>query len=288
VRSLRNDAAERIGEEAASPELQARAFGAVAAYVAVFMSDAVDSGDIHAVGNGVGALDGLPGLVLRDAELIFLSRMPADRGGIEKHFGALQRSEAGALRVPLIPADERAHAAECGISGAESEIAGREVVLFVVQGIVGDVHLAIDACDASVERDRHRGVVVESRSAPLKERCDDDNARLARNLSQRLSGRAGDGFRKIEEVKIFALAEILSAKQLGQTDDVCSETSSLPDVADRRLQVYVRVGAHAHLNQTHVVLSFVFHVTRETHQTRFRGDAARPTPRGGIGLSIFA
>ena len=45
---------------------------AVVLYVAVLVADAVDGSDEDAVGDGVGALDGLPGGILGFAELGFL------------------------------------------------------------------------------------------------------------------------------------------------------------------------------------------------------------------------
>ena len=107
-------------------------------------------GDIDAVGDGVGALDRLPGIVLRCAEFLFLCGVPADGGGIKEHFGALQRGQTRAFGIPLVPANQGADAAKRGIDGLESEIAGGEVVLLVVKRIVGDMHLAIDADDGAI------------------------------------------------------------------------------------------------------------------------------------------
>ena len=121
----------------------------------------------------MGALDGLPGIVLRRAELLLLRRMPADGGGIEEHLGALQRGKPRGLGIPLIPADERAHAAKGRIHGLKAQIAGRKVVLLVVERIVRDVHLAVDAGDGPIGIQRDRGVVVEPRRAALKERGDE-------------------------------------------------------------------------------------------------------------------
>ena len=90
VRGLGNDAAERVGKKRSAPELDALTFSAVAANIAVFVADAVDRTDIHSVGNGMGALDGLPGAILRLAKLGFFRWMPADRGRIEQNAGALQ------------------------------------------------------------------------------------------------------------------------------------------------------------------------------------------------------
>ena len=126
--------------------------GAVAAHIAVLVPDAVHAGHIDAVGDGVRALDGLPRIVLRRAELVFLCRVPADGGGIKQHLApcsAVSRAPSGyhwsqQTSVPTRP--------NARIDGLESKIAGREVELLVVERIVGDVHLAIDAGDAAVLR----------------------------------------------------------------------------------------------------------------------------------------
>ena len=78
VRGLGEDAAEGVGDEAAAPELDAAGGGVVAGAaesdavmddVAMLVADAVDRADEDAVGDGVGALNGLPGVVLALAEL---------------------------------------------------------------------------------------------------------------------------------------------------------------------------------------------------------------------------
>ena len=74
--------------------------------VTVLVAYAVDGTDEDSVGDGVGALGGLPGFVLGGAELFFLGRVPADGGGEEEDFGSAEGGEAGAFGIPLVPADE--------------------------------------------------------------------------------------------------------------------------------------------------------------------------------------
>jgi len=52
-------------------------------HVAVLVAHAVDRADEDSIGDGVGALDGLPRGVLRRAELGLLAGVPADRGGMK-------------------------------------------------------------------------------------------------------------------------------------------------------------------------------------------------------------
>jgi hypothetical protein len=90
VAGLGDDAAEGVGEKAAAPEFEARPRGAISRNVAVFDTNAIDCGDVDAVSDGVGALDGAPGVELRRAELVLLRGVPPDGCGIEQNFCALQ------------------------------------------------------------------------------------------------------------------------------------------------------------------------------------------------------
>jgi len=167
--SFGDDNAKRIAEVRASPEFEARAWGGLAADIAVFFPDAIDDGDENTVGNGVGALDGAPGIVLRFAELGFLCWVPADGGWVEQHVCALQGGEARTLGIPLIPADKRADASGLGIEGAVPKVAGSEVILFVIERVVRDVHLPIFAEECAVGVEDGGGVVVDAGGALFEE-----------------------------------------------------------------------------------------------------------------------
>src|SRR5262249_34713817 len=111
MRGLYDDSAKRIAEEGAAPEFQALALGAVTANVAEFMPDAVYRSDKHAVSNGVRPLNRAPGIVLRGSEFSLFIRMPADCGGIKENVCSLKGREPRAFGIPLVPANQRAHAA---------------------------------------------------------------------------------------------------------------------------------------------------------------------------------
>src|SRR5260370_12787456 len=113
-------------------------------------SRGIDGGRVDAVCNGVAALNRLPGVELRRAESRFFMRMPADAGGIENHVCAAESREARAFGIPLIPANLHANARVPGVEIRKAEIARREVKFFVVQRIVGNVHLAVFAEKRSV------------------------------------------------------------------------------------------------------------------------------------------
>ena len=135
--ALGDDFAARIAGKALSPKFQSLAAGRR------FMPHAVNCGNITAVGNGVAALDGLPGSVLGLAFDDFFSGMPADGGWVKNELGPGQCCEPSGLREPLIPADQHANAAVRGVPRAEALIAGGEVKLLVVQRIIRDMHFPV-------------------------------------------------------------------------------------------------------------------------------------------------
>ncbi len=102
----------------------------------------------------------------------------------------------------------------------ETQVAGREIELLVVERIVGDVHLAVDSAQRAITLQERHCIVIEPGRAALEEGSDDHHLFLPRDGGKPLRGRAGDGLRQIEELGIFALAEILSAEELRQADDV--------------------------------------------------------------------
>ena len=150
MRTFGEHAAEGIAEKRTSPEFEALAGHGIAADIASLEADAIHHADINAVRDRVRALDGAPGIMLRLSELGLLRGMPSDGCRIKENAGSLQRGEARAFGIPLIPADERAEFSGGGVEGLEAEIAGSEIKLFVVERIVGNVHLAVDAAQRAV------------------------------------------------------------------------------------------------------------------------------------------
>ena len=132
------------------------------------MSCTVDRSHKYAIGDCVSALDGAPCVMLGFTKLCLLVGMPAYGCGIKKNVRSLQRSQASAFRVPLVPAHQSAHAAVLCIKGLKAEITGSEIELFVIQGIVRDVHLAIDSFQAAVVIENGCGVVIQAWGTPLE------------------------------------------------------------------------------------------------------------------------
>src|SRR5206468_10985464 len=99
---------------------------------------AVDRGDITSVGDRVAALDRAPGVQLPAAVHRFFLGVPADGGRIEQHGRALQRREARALGIPLVPAHQGSDPSHPRVERAETQVPRGEVKLLVVGGIIGD------------------------------------------------------------------------------------------------------------------------------------------------------
>src|SRR5579884_171570 len=173
------------------------------------MPDPVDGSDIKAVGDRVRALDGLPGVVLHLAVLPFFRRMPADRGGIKKHLRPPQRHQPRRLGIPLIPADQRPDASKLCVKREVTVIAGGEVVLLVIQRVVGNVGLAVDIYDRAVRVNNSYTVVIHTRRSPLKQGGYDGDAPLARDAGNSLGRRSGDRLRQIKQRRVLPLAKIL-------------------------------------------------------------------------------
>ena len=194
-------------------------------------------------------LDGAPGVVLRLAEFGLLRGMPSDGRWVKKNACSLQCREARAFGIPLIPADERADFSGEGVEGLEAEIAGSEIKFFVVERIVGNVHLAVDSAQHAVRIEDRSRVVIEAGRALFKERRDQHDLILPGSGGKLLRARAGDGLREIEQRRVFALAEILGLEKFGQADDVCTFSCRLRNAIERLGQIVGRLGTARHLDE---------------------------------------
>src|SRR5580658_959321 len=140
------------------------------------------------------SLNRTPRIVLSHSKLGLLGGMPSNRGGIEKHMRSLQRGKSRSFRIPLIPADQRAHAAHIGIEGSETEIARSEVIFLVIERIIGDVHLAVKTAQGSVRVKHGGGVVVDAGGAFLEQRGNEDDPKLLGHVCQLFRSGAGNWF----------------------------------------------------------------------------------------------
>ena len=106
---------------------------------------------------------------------------------------------------------------------------------------------------------RNGRVVIEARRAALKQRCHNDNTSLAGNFGESVCRGPGNRLSKIEELDVFALAKVLSAKKLRQADDLRAALGRFANMRNGGLEICVGVGAHPHLHQADFVFAGVFH-----------------------------
>src|SRR4029077_8404056 len=136
-RTFRDDFAVRSAHETLAPKFDAISAGGR------FVTDAVRYRDVAPIGDRMTTLNRLPRGMLRFSKFLFLARMPADCRWIKNNLCAAQCGQSCSFRIPLVPANTDADLATRGVPRSKSEIARREVKLFVIQRIIGNVHFAI-------------------------------------------------------------------------------------------------------------------------------------------------
>ena len=189
----------------------------------------IDGHDGQTVGHGMTALHELPCLALARLLLGCVAALVADGGGIDEDVGAGKGHEACALGVPLVPADLHAEASDGGLYGLEAEVAGGEIELLVVGGVVGDVHLAMYAGDAAILLKDDGGVVVEPCGTALEEAGDEHDSVFTRERAIERGGGPGDGLCQVEELHILCLTEVGRVVQFLQHDELSATGCDVSD-----------------------------------------------------------
>ena len=210
--SFGGDLAKGVGDERISPEFEA----GVAVGGLALEADAIDDGDVDAIGDGVRALNSFPGVELGGTEFGFFVRMPANAGGVKNDLRAAESGDAGTFGIPLIPADLHADFSVVRLEIGKTEITGSEIEFLVVERIVGNVHLAIFAEEGAVGIENGAGVVVDAGGAALEKRNDKYDFFFLGYFGERFGRWAGDRFGQIEKIGIFLAAEIFAPKKLVQ------------------------------------------------------------------------
>src|SRR6266850_1518488 len=92
----------------------------------------------------------------------FFIRKPANSRGIKDKLCAAQRGQACRFGKPLIPADEGSHFAVGSVVRLKTKISRGEIEFFVVERIVGNMHLAVLTSNLARGVDDNRGVVINA------------------------------------------------------------------------------------------------------------------------------
>ena len=241
-RSLCNDFAIRPAYEALSPEFNAFSAGGR------FVSNAVRHCDVASISDGMTPLNRFPGGMLRFSKFLFLARMPADCRRIKNNLCAAQSGQSCSFRIPLVPANTDADPAPRSVPRSKSKIARREVKLFVIQRIIGNMHFAIFTEQLSVRVDDCGRVVIKPGAAPLKKRCDDYCAGLPGDVSQRRSGFSRHFLGQSEVLMILCLTKVLRTKKLRQANNLRALSCRFTNESCRAREILFRVDTAAHLD----------------------------------------
>src|SRR6266481_3173152 len=114
----------------------------------------------------------------------------------------------------------------------EIEIAGGEIIFFVVARVVGYMHLAVAPDDLAGLIEDYGGVVINAGGAALEDRRDDDDLVRLRRRAQSFGGRAGDRLCEIEEFRILGLAWVVRAEEFLGAYDLRAAFGGLVDAGD--------------------------------------------------------
>src|SRR6266849_8406367 len=163
------------------------------------MTNAVRRGNIATIRDCMAALDRFPRRMLRRAEFLLLRWMPADGRRIKNDFRTAQRRQSRRFRIPLVPTNTNTDLSARGWPGLKSEIARREIKFLVIKRVVRDVHLAIFAEHFPIGIENNGGIVINTGTAFLEKRRDDDDAKFSCELRVSICRTPGNflGQRKI-------------------------------------------------------------------------------------------
>ena len=125
-------------------------------------------------------------------------RQPADGRGVKNDFRPLHGRQARGFRVPLIPADEHADAAESGVERLIAQVAGGEVKFFFKPGILRNMHLAVHAQERTVRIHHPGGIVVKPGGALFKAGGNNHHAQFRRQFPVGFRQFPGNRFRQVE------------------------------------------------------------------------------------------
>ena len=111
------------------------------------------------------------------------------------------------------------------------------------------MHLAVEPAQRTVRVEDSGRIVVHARRTLLKQRSDQDDAKLLGQRGKLCCNWTRNELRQIEKPSIFALAEILCLEQFWQTDNLRAARGSLMDLINGPLQILVGIGGGRHLHQ---------------------------------------
>ena len=151
--------------------------------------------------------------------------------------------------IPLIPANQYAEASDGRRDGGKAQVAGREIELFVIGRVIGDVHLAILPCDSAVPLQHDGRIVVKPGSALLEEGEHQHDAGFAGDGAEEIGTRSRDGLCPVEHLHVFRLAEIKPVVQFLEYDQFGTASGGFADLRCQPLPVRADVRRVGLLNE---------------------------------------
>ncbi len=137
-----------------------------------------------------------------------------------------------------------------GIEIGEAEIARSEIKLFVIERIVGDMHLAVFAEERTVGIEDRAGVVIDTGSAALEYGNDQGDFLLFGDLPELFGCGTGDGLGKVEQFGVFGAAKVFAEKQFVQRNDLGAARGGFADFFDCFREILFRVLRAIHLHES--------------------------------------
>ena len=218
------------------------------------MTNTVDGNHRKTVGYGMTTLDGRPCLALTLLLFVTVAALITYGGGVDEKLGTGKGHQPGGLGIPLVPAHHHAQTTYTGVDGHEPQVAGGEVELLIVGGVVGDVHLAVAAGNAAVSLKHYGGVVIQAGGTTLEERGHQYHVIFLGQLSEKGRRWAGDGLSQVEHIDIFGLTEIERVVQFLQNDELRALLGERGDVFGQTLLVGGGIGSIVLLHNTYLQL----------------------------------
>ncbi len=145
----------------------------------------------------------------------------------------------------MIPADQRGDFTGTGGKGAKTQVSGREIKFFVISGVIGNVHLAVDAGDPAVGVNDRGTVVINSRCPAFEERCNDNGLSFLCHATQCFRGGSWHGLRQFKIRGVFALAEVLRSEKFRQADYLRARMGGFLNMRAGTREVFGGLGADA-------------------------------------------
>ena len=263
VGRFRDHLPERIGDKRRAPEFEAAVGRALEAH-------AVHRGDENAVGDGVASAGWCARRrAARRRTRAFSRGMPADGRGIKQNVRAAQAGKPRAFRIPLVPADQHADAAVARVEIGKAQIARREIEFLVVERIVGDVHLAVDARAARRRRRGRRPCCDKARRRGARRATRrSTTSQLARQLAQSFGARGRESARPDRSRSAFSSRQKYCERNSSSRQTICA-----PRAAASRMRLDGAVSRFAAGSVEHfrctsptVIFSIVFSATKEYYQ----------------------